>query len=282
MDKIEWKWETNDGLKIYSKTWLPAGMAKGVVCLVHGVGEHISRYEVDGEALTGAGYILAGFDLRGFGKSEGVRGHTPSLEVYLDDIDLFLAEITQRYPNIPRFLYGHSMGGLLVLDFVPLRKPPIAGVIATGPGLKTAIEEQKIKVFLAKVLGKLFPTLTMDSGLDTPKISRDPIVVEDYINDPLVHRKVTASWGKSMLEAVRIAFENASAFPSPLLLMHGTNDEIAYPDGSQKYAVLVPKDLVTLKMWDGFMHELHTDYEKAEVFKVMVDWLNENLQKGYK
>jgi alpha-beta hydrolase superfamily lysophospholipase len=282
METFEWKWKTNDGLEIYSRTWLPAGTVKGVVCLVHGVGDHIGRYEADAEALTGAGYILAGFDLRGFGKSEGIRGHTPSLEMYLEDIDLFLAEITHRYPNKPCFLYGHSMGGLLVLDFVSVRKPAISGVIATGPGLKTAIETQKIKVFLAKVLGNMFPTLSMDSGLDTHLISRDSAVVENAINDPLVHRKVTASWGKSMLEAVRIALENASTFPSPLFLMHGTEDKIAFPDGSQKFANLAPKDIVTLKMWDGFKHELHTEPEKAEVFQVMIDWLNENLQKSSK
>jgi alpha-beta hydrolase superfamily lysophospholipase len=282
METFEWKWKTNDGLEIYSRTWLPAGTVKGVVCLVHGVGDHIGRYEADADALTGAGYILAGFDLRGFGKSEGIRGHTPSLEMYLEDIDLFLAEITHRYPNKPCFLYGHSMGGLLVLDFVSVRKPAISGVIATGPGLKTAIETQKIKVFLAKVLGNMFPTLSMDSGLDTHLISRDSTVVENAINDPLVHRKVTASWGKSMLEAVSIALENASTFPSPLLLMHGTEDKIAFPDGSQKFANLAPKDIVTLKMWDGFKHELHTEPEKAEVFQVMIDWLNENLQKSSK
>ncbi len=280
MDMIEWKWKTNDGLEIYSKAWLPVEKAKGVICLVHGVGDHIGRYEADGEALTEAGFILAGFDLRGFGKSEGIRGHTPSLEMYLDDIDLFLAEITRRYPDIPRFLYGNSMGGVLVLDYVPLRKPTIFGVIATGPGLKSAIEKQKMKVFLAKVLGELFPTLSMDSGLDTPMISRDPIVVENSINDPLVHRRVTASWGKSMLEAVKIALENASVFPSPLLLMHGTKDEVAYPEGSQIFADYVPKDMVTLKMWNGFMHELHTDPEKAEVFSVMIDWLNVILHEG--
>lgn len=280
MEKIEWKWKTNDGLEMYSQAWLPAGKVKGVVCLVHGVGEHIGRYEPDGEALGAAGYLLAGFDQRGFGRSEGVRGHTPSLKAYLDDIDLFLAEIMQRFPNIPRFLYGHSMGGILVLAYTPLRNPAIAGVIATGPGLKTSIEKQKIKVMLAKLMGKLLPTLTMDSGVDTPLICRDPKVVENYIHDPLVHRWVTASWGKSMLEGIKIAYEKAPAFPLPLLLMHGTKDEVAYSTGSQKFADLAPKDKVTLRMWDGFMHELHTDPEKAEVFKVMIDWLNENIQVG--
>jgi len=277
MDTTEWKWKTKDGLEMYSKAWLPAGKAKAAVCLVHGVGEHIGRYQADGEALAGGGYILAGFDQRGFGKSEGRRGHTPSLEAYFDDIDSFLGEVARRYPDQPRFLYGHSMGGVLVLAYTPIRKPEVVGVIATDPGLKTALEEQKLKVFLAKLLGKVIPTFTLDSGVDAQMLSRDPKVADEYTNDPLVHTLVTASWGKTMLRAIDLVFENAPRFPLPLLLMHGTKDEIAYPRSSEMFAELAPKDMLTLKMWDGFKHELHTDPEKVEVFKVMTGWLDKQL-----
>jgi alpha-beta hydrolase superfamily lysophospholipase len=276
MNTTEWKWKTNDSLEIYSKAWLPSGKAKGVVCLVHGVGEHIGRYQADGEALTEGGYILAGFDLRGFGKSGGRRGHTPSIEAYFDDIDSFLGEVVKRYPEQPKFLYGHSMGGVLVLAYTPLRQPAVRGVIATDPGLKTALEEQKFKVLLAKLLGSVFPTLTLNSGIDVQMLSRDPQVAEDYNNDPLVHTLVTTAWGKSMLKAIDLVYENAARFPLPLLLMHGTKDEIAYPRSSQTFAEMAPKDKLTIKMWEGFKHELHTDPEKAEVFKVMIDWLDKH------
>jgi acylglycerol lipase len=277
MDTTEWKWKTNDGLEMYSKAWLPSGKAKGVVCLVHGVGEHIGRYQATGEALAKGSYVLAGFDLRGFGKSEGRQGHTPSLETYFNDIDLFLAEAARRYPDQPRFLYGHSMGGLLVLAYTPLRQPAVSGVIATSPALASSVEEQKLKVFLVKLLGNILPTLTLKSGIDAQMLSRDPRVAEEYTNDPLVHSLVTAAWGKAMLKAIDLAFENAPRFPLPLLLMHGTKDEVNYPRGSQKFADLAPKATVTLKMWEGFKHELHNDPEKAEVFKVMVGWLDKHL-----
>ena len=277
MEIIEWKWNTTDGLEMYSKAWVPPKKAKGIVCLVHGVGEHIGRYQADGEALAEGGYILAGFDQRGFGKSGGRRGHTPSLEAYFDDIDLFLAGIAQRYSNQTCFLYGHSMGGILVLAYTPVRHPSVAGVIATGPGLKTALEEQKLKVFLAKLLGKILPTLTLKSGLDLEMLSRDPQIANEYTKDLLTHSLVTTAWGKTMLRAINLAFENGPQFPLPLLLMHGTRDEIAYPSGSRIFAELAPKDKVTLKLWEGFKHELHTDPEKAEVFKVMINWLDNRL-----
>ena len=277
MNTTEWKWKTNDGLEMYSKAWLPDQAPRAVVCLVHGVGEHIGRYQADAEAFTEAGYILAGFDQRGFGMSAGQRGHTPSLKAYFDDIDLLLAEVGRRYPEYPRFLYGHSMGAVLVLAYTPVHQPKIAGVIATGPALKSSLEEQKLKVLLAKVLGKVLPTMSMNSEIDAKMLSRDPDVANLYTTDPFVHTIITTAWGKSMLEAVHLALENAPRFPLPLLLMHGCEDQIAYPSSSHEFAGLAPKDKVTLKMWEGCKHELHTDTEKAKVFKVMVDWLDQQL-----
>ncbi len=279
METTEWKWKTNDGLEMYSKAWLPSGKARAVVCLVHGVGEHIGRYQAVGEALAGAGYILAGFDLRGFGKSEGRRGHTPSLEAYFDDIDSFLVETARCYPDLPRFLYGHSMGGVLVLAYIPVRQPEVIGAIVTAPSLKTALEEQKLKVLLAKLMGNLLPTFTLKSGIDSQLLSRDPKVSDEYTKDPLVHPLVTTAWGKSMLKGIDLAYENAPRFPLPLLLMQATKDEIAYPRGSQLFADLAPKDKVTLKMWEGFKHELHTDPEKGEVFKTMIAWMEKHLEE---
>jgi alpha-beta hydrolase superfamily lysophospholipase len=272
----EWKWKAQDGLELFAKTWAPDGKARGLICLVHGLGEHIGRYQADAEALTRAGYILAGFDQRGFGQSEGRKGHTPSLDAYFDDIDQFLETIQQRYPGLPTFLYGHSMGGILVLAYTPLRRPPIVGVIATSPGLKSSIEAQKAKVLLVKLLGSAWPTLTLQSEIDAQLLSRDPQVAQEYVSDPLVHTAITAGWGKALLQAVAFAYQQAPNFPFPLLLMHGADDQIAFPEGSRIYAGLAPKDQLTFKEWEGFKHELHTDTEKAVIFDAMVAWLNEH------
>lgn len=277
MKTTEWKWKTKDGLEIYSKAWEPDKEVKGVVCLLHGVGEHIGRYQAVGEALAKEGYIMAGFDQRGFGKSEGQPGHTPSLGMYFNDTDLFFVEIARQYPKLPVFLYGHSMGAILVLAYSSVRQSSLAGIIATSPGLKSSIEEQKIKVLIVKILGNILPNLTLKTGIIAQHLSRDPLIAEEYINDPLVHPFGTTAWGKSMLEAVHLVWNNAPHIPLPVLLMHGTKDEIAYPSSSQIFAELAPKDKVTLIMWEDFMHELHTDPEKEKVFKTMIDWINKQL-----
>jgi alpha-beta hydrolase superfamily lysophospholipase len=273
METTEWEWKTKDGIEIYSKAWIPGQQARGVVVLVHGVGEHVGRYERVAQAMTTAGYVMAGFDLRGFGKSGGPKGHTPSLDTYFDDIDLFLGELNRKYPGLPKFLYGHSLGAMLVMAYTPLRKPNVVGVIATSPGTKTALQEQKFKVLLAKILGKALPTFTLVSGVDPQALSRDPQVAIDYVNDPLVHAKITTGWGLHVLKLIDLIDENASRFPRPLLLMHGTADALNYPVSSTSFAEAAPKDKVTLKMWDGLKHELHNETIKDEVFKTMVDWM---------
>ena len=278
METFEWKWKTSDGLQMYSKGWAPKGTPKAVICLLHGVGEHIGRYEHVAEALTEKGYALLGFDLRGHGKSAGPRGHLPSFEAFMSDIDRFLAEVAKRYPGAPQFLYGHSMGGILVLNYALRRKPRLAGVISTGAALHTAIEEQKVKVVMARVLGALLPTMTIASGLDPKTLSRDPAVVQAYISDPLVHDRMTAGFGKIILTVNPWTFEHAGELELPLLIMHGTKDMLCYPSSSLEFAGLAPKDKVTLKMWDGFYHEIHNEPEKAQVFKVMTDWLAARLK----
>jgi len=277
METYEWNWKTSDGLQMYSKSWAPQGKPKATICLFHGHGEHIGRYEHVAAALAEKGYALLGFDLRGHGKSAGPRGHTPSFEALMKDIDIFLEETAQHHPYLPRFLYGHSLGGILALSYTLWRKPQLAGVISTAAGLRTSLEEQKSKVMMARVLGAIIPMMAIPSGLDPSTLSRDPAVVHAYVTDPLVHDKMTLGFGKAILSAIPWAFEHANEFPLPLLIMHGTEDALGYPRGSQEFASLVPKEKCTLKLWEGFYHEIHNEPEKEQVFKVMTDWLDKHL-----
>ena len=275
----EWNWKTKDNLHIYSKEWSPEIQPKAIICLIHGLGEHVGRYEHVGKVLVDAGYTLLGADLRGHGNSEGQRGHSPSYESFMQDIDGLLHEANKRYPGVPLFLYGHSLGGILVLYYALQRKPAIQGVISTGAAMKTALTEQKFKVFLAKLLGSIMPTGSLASGLDPKSLSLDPKVVEAYIHDPLVHNRMTFAMGKNSMIAIDWIYTHAREFDLPLLMMHGVEDKLGYPAGSQQFAKLVPEGLCTLKLWDGFAHEIHNEPEKADVFKVMVEWLDSQINK---
>ena len=277
MKTFEWEWTSFDGLKMYSKGWSPDGEPKGMVCLVHGHGEHIGRYEHVGAAFAGAGYAMLGFDLRGHGKSGGARGHAPSFEAFFKDIDGFLREAAGRYPSAPRFIYGHSLGGLLSLAYATSRKADARGMIVSSPGLRTALHEQKAKVAIANALGALIPTVTLASGLNPEHVSRDPQVVSAYVNDPLVHDKMTLGFGRAALQATSSIFEQAGKLALPVLLAYCSADKLTYPRGSEEFAGLAPRGLVTLKRFDGLYHEPHNEPEKAEVLKAYIQWLDELL-----
>jgi len=281
MKAFEAKWEDTDGITFQVQGWEPDNnRPKALVALVHGLGEHTGRYPHVAQALVDAGYALVGFDLRGHGKSGGARGHMPSLDTCMHDIRSFFKYLVTRYPEIPHFLYGHSLGGLLSLTYAIQYSKGLKGVIVTGAALRSALQEQKVKVAMAKLLGTLAPTITIPSGLETLAISRDPVVVKAYINDPLAHDKTSMGLGRAALKAIDLCFARARDFVPPLLIMHGKSDRITYPSGSEDFASLARETNrdVTLKLWEGMYHEIHNEPEKAEVFQFMVEWLDKHLK----
>jgi alpha-beta hydrolase superfamily lysophospholipase len=280
MKTFEAKREDKDGTTFFIRGWEPDhGEPKALIALIHGLGEHTARYIHVGRAMTDAGYALVGFDLRGHGKSGGPRGHSSSLDSYMQDIHQFFKFLVQRYPDLPHFLYGHSLGGLLSLSFAIQYSAGLSGVIVTGPALRSSLQEQKAKVAMAKVLGSFLPAMTIQSGLDPTTISRDPEVVQAYINDPLVTYSTSLGLGKAALDAIDLCFARAKEFSVPLLMIHGKEDKLTYPSGSEDFARLVKEagGEVKLKLLDNLYHEVHNEPERAEVFKLMIEWLDEHL-----
>lgn len=278
MAHFETKWKSRDGIDIFAQGWEPeAKPIIAVVCLVHGLGEHTSRYEHVAEAFGKQGYALFGADIRGHGRSGGARGHIPSIESVMQDIDLLFEHARSRYPGLPLFLYGHSLGGILVLHYGLKRKPDIQGVIATSSGLRTALENQPAKILAAKVLGAIIPKVSLSSGLDVNAISHDKSVIEKYKNDPLVHDKISLGFGKIMLETTQWTLKHSAEFPLPLLMLHGKADAIAFPSGSIEFAAPL-KEKCKLVLFDGGFHELHNEPIKSEVFKTMTDWMDERVK----
>ena len=283
MQHIEFAQQAPDGIQFYFQGWQPETPPKAVVCLVHGLGEHSGRYAHVAAALNDAGYTLFGFDLRGHGRSGGPRGHTPTYETLMDDIGRLLAEATQRYPGRPQFLYGHSLGGNLVLNYALRRcsgqalrtETSIAGVVSTSPGLRVANPLPPFQVALAKVMNKLQPSMQMANGLALDGLARDPEVIRAYTSDPLVHNKISVRLALEMLQAGEWALAHAGEFPLPLLLVHGTADKLTSAPASQEFAAKVRGDC-TLKLWEGFYHETHNEPEKAEVLDFMIDWLQKH------
>jgi len=193
----------------------------------------------------------------------------------LDDISHLLEEAAERYPDRPRFLYGHSLGGNLVINHALRRRPQLTGVIATGPLLRPGFEPPAWKLTLGKIMYSLWPTLSMANELDRQGLSRDPEVVRAYNNDPLVHDRISARLAMDVLQAGLWALEHAAEFTLPLLLMHGSADRLTSAQASREFAAQAGQ-CCTLRIWDGFYHEIHNEPEQGEVFECLLEWLVSN------
>jgi len=278
MKHTEFKFKTFDGLQLFGQSWQPEDRPRAVVCLVHGLGEHSGRYARVADSLTEAGYTLISFDLRGHGQSEGLRGHTPSYEALMQDISSLLEAANKKFPQLPFFLYGYSLGGNLVLNYVLRRQPKLKGVIVTGPWLRLAFEPPRFRIILAQITNYIWPSFSQKSGVDTKAISRDTEVVYDCENDPLGHDRISARMFISTYQAGQWALEHASEFSLPLLLMHGGADKIISVEAGREFAGKI-KENCTLKIWDGLYHEIHNEPEKEEVFKFLIDWLDKKVSE---
>jgi acylglycerol lipase len=273
MAHYEFERKAFDGLSLYFQCWQAEQTQNGVICLVHGMGEHSGRYEHWADLLNQAGYTVLTYDLRGHGKSGGQRGHINSFNDYLYDADDLLKEANDRFPDQPHFLYGHSLGSIIASNYVLRRKPQLAGVVLTAFSNDTALKQQKVKILMAKVLGTLIPRLSMASGLDPTSISRDPQVVSIYINDPLVHTIASVGFAKGSLEAIEWAYQHASEWTLPVLFMHGEKDRLAFVNGAREFAGKINGDC-TLKIWPGLFHEVHNEPENDQVFEYLRNWLD--------
>lgn len=275
MDHREFHFKTRDEVQLYGQCW-NAENPKGAVCLVHGLGEHSGRYAHVAEFFNKSNYSLVSFDHRGHGKSGGKRGHTPSYDLLMEDISLLLNKADSLYPQIPKFLYGHSLGGNLVLNYALRKKPGIAGVISSSPWLKLAFEPPALKVKIAKLVSGLFPSLIQSTNLEAEAISRDIAVVNAYKNDRLVHDKISTTMFLSIHNSGLWALEHANEFSLPLLLFHGTADRLTSYKASEEFSTQV-KNNVSFKLWQGFYHEPHNEPEKQEVFSLVREWMEKHF-----
>ena len=264
-----------DGIELFIRENIPP-QYKGMICIVHGFGEHSGRYAHVADFFNKNGYAVLAMDNRGHGKSGGKRGHTPSFDTYLDDIDMFLNYAKTKNESVPLFLYGHSMGGNLILNYGIQRQPKILrGLIATSPWIRLAFEPKPILITMGKLMRSIFPTFTQDSGLDVNGISRDKAVVDAYINDPLVHSKITASAGMGMTDSAAFLNTYKGQMSIPTLIVHGTNDKLISQAASEEFANRVTN--IDYKKWVGLYHETHNEPEKMDVLQDILQWVNAKI-----
>lgn len=273
MKTKELNWKTIDDVEIYGKYWTPDSNVKAVICLVHGMGEHINRYNELAQDMVAAGYAVIGFDQRGHGKSKGQRGHSPSYEHLLLSVDDLLHKAEEQFPETPKFLMGHSMGGNVVINYVLDRKPAIKGLIASSPLLKLSFDPPAWKLILGNVVKNIFPSLPQYSNLDANSISSIPEEVKKYEQDKLVHDSITPGMYFGFMEKGDYALQHAAELTLPLLIYHGTADKLTSHKASQEFAAKV-KGNVAAHWFENGYHETHHDTGRGVLLPMLINWLN--------
>ena len=267
---------TGDGLKLHLRRWYTSGVPRGTVQIVHGLGEHIERYDALALALNAAGWHVAGHDLRGHGRSEGQRGKIVGENTLLVD----LAAVTDHLRGPGRhILLGHSMGGLIAARFVAESlmnsasrwARDVDGLVLSSPALNPGIG--RVKRLLAGLLARVAPNLSMGNGLKPAWISRDPDVVRRYVADPLVHRKITPQLVRFILQAGELVQRRANRWRTPTLLLWSGADRCVAPAGSAAFATAAPAQVLTAQQYTALSHEIFNEPERQEVIDKLIAWL---------
>jgi acylglycerol lipase len=273
----EFTWQTNDNKQLFAQCWKAEPTTKGLVLLVHGLGEHSSRYDLWASKFVNEGFSVLSYDMRGHGKTPVPIAKTSSYDKLLNDIDLLINKGKELFPEIPVFLYGHSLGGNLTINYAISRPTNLNGIILTSPWLEVTNHPTRLKFITANVLSKFAPHLRARTGFRPEDISKELRQVHHYRNDPKVHNFINVRLFMKIYEHGLIAKRSIYKINAPLLVLHGSSDKITSCKATQEF-VMNSGDKTTYHEIEGGYHELHNDSESEHVFSLISDWLKNHLQ----
>lgn len=245
--------------------------------IVHGVGEHSDRYNNVVQHLASTGFAVYGFDLRGHGRSPGERIHIDNWNEYREDLAAFLRLIREQEPKNPLFVYGHSMGALITLDYLVQEPRELHGAVLSGIPLEPAGVAKTHLIAIARLLSRIWPRFSLSLGLNHSALSRDPAVVKAYETDPLVSGRVTARWGAESLKTIARLKSRPSNVVIPVLLIHGEADRLNLAAGTRNLFESIPSSDKALRIYPDGYHEPHNDLNYEEVLSDVTQWLEHHL-----
>jgi alpha-beta hydrolase superfamily lysophospholipase len=264
----------SDGDNLAVQDWhLPEGTkARGVVLLVHGLGEHAGRYDKAAARFNSWGFAVRGYDQYGHGESGGVRGALPQPSRLLGDLADLIESSRKRHPGVPLVLLGHSMGGLIAASYVSRTPQVVDGLVLSSPLLATRLSP--VQKLLLAIVPRLAPNLAVSNGVDVNFLSHDPEVVQAYRRDPLVHDRISGRLARFLAEEAVDVRANAARWKVPTLLLYAGDDRIVDPQGSRAFAAAAPANLVNSRCFDGLYHEIFNERDAEPVYEALKEWLD--------
>lgn len=270
-----------DGQHIFCKCWYPSNPPKALLLIVHGYAEHCRRHEKLAQAMADDGFYVFSQDLACHGESEGQRINVSSCNVFVRDLLQQIKEVRGKFPQLPLFVFGHSMGGAIT-TLLAHQNPELAlsgVVLSSALIMKTAEFTNPIKVGVLKILSYIVPNIGVGT-LDANKITTDKDQVKEYTDDPLVyHGPVILNMGVQLLYMIEEVERIIPDVSFPFLVLHGADDDVTYPDGSRNIHKTACSKDKSIKIFDGCLHELV--HEAGQVPDTFVNdvkaWINERV-----
>ena len=266
-----------DDTELYYQVWEPEAKPRAVIQIVHGLGEYSTRYINVVNKIVPEGYIIYASDLRGHGKSKGIRAYIKKFDDYIKDQDIFTKLIQKNHPDLPIFLLGHSMGSIISKIYVGRGETPFKGLILSGAGTKIGGSTNAFLKAIAKLMSLLAPKATISPDIKGEDVSHDPEVIKNYDEDPLILKKITVRLGAEMMKANGIANKLTPNIKIPVLVQFGSEDTLIL--GGDELKDLFTVEDKTIIKYEGLRHEVYNELkEKREkVLQDLLDWLNKHV-----
>jgi alpha-beta hydrolase superfamily lysophospholipase len=266
-------------VRIVYDTWTPDGPEgpRGVVVLSHGFGEHARRYDHVAQRFGEAGLVTYALDHRGHGRSGGKRVYLKDMSEYTGDFGTLVGIADREYPQLPKIVLGHSMGGGIVFAYATEHPADYDLIVLSGPAIAAQADVSPLLAIVGKLVGSIAPGVPVQH-LDANAVSRDPAVVAAYNADPLVHHgKVPAGIARALLLVGESMPQRAGAITKPLLVVHGGQDRLIPASGSERLVDCVGSQDVHLKVYPELYHEVFNEPERDRVLDDVVSWIEARL-----
>ncbi len=270
--------KTFDEKKLFEQSFTPEVDPKGVIVVLHGLTEHSGCYTRVSRIIAGHNYVVSLFDIRGHGKSDGPLVFIDSFDDYLDDLSVFFNLVKKRFPQKPVFILGQGMGALISALYVIEKKPETRGLILSAPALSI---REGMSWFLRKIFwacGVLFPRWPLVK-INPHSLSEDLEVLQDFDKDPLVyHGKIYARTWMELIRASKAAKERCNEIGTPVLILHGKEDQITGFEASQEMHAKIGSKDKTFNLYEGLSHLLLLETEDKRVIKDIIQWTDSRVR----
>lgn len=278
--KLEY-FKVSGGVDLYFQRWMPES-PKAILIFVHGLSEHVGRYNAFRRFFNSKDYGVCLYDMRGHGKSGGRKTHVNKFYEYLYDLAEFIEFVRKTSPNAPIFLVGHSLGGQIILNFVVKYAKAIRGAVVLSPNIRISLTLPKWKTRIGEIGAKWFPTIRIKNNIDPATLTHDANIVEKYKNDENIRKDITLRCGYEIVKNTELVMALASRIHVPIMLLHGGSDTLCDPDATRKFFMRVSVPSKRLKIYPGLYHELLNEVERDQVLMDMETWVEQQLDVEYR